>query len=113
MVFKLKEKCEESKKKEIFYGSMLNNAIKDVYMGMGYLDPGESREEGPGKRHEEIIYALDGEINIKSEEDEFVLHEGEAYHIPDGYKVMASNAGSERVYFIVAGGHPKHSHHHH
>ena len=42
MALNLKEKCYESKKKEFFYGAKINKDIKDVYLGLGYLEPGES-----------------------------------------------------------------------
>ena len=112
MVFKLKEKCLKSKQKEVFYGAILNKEITDAYLGLGYLEPGESREHGPGKNHEEIIYLPEGQVKVKHQDEEFVLNEGEAYFLPDGTKVMVTNLTNKRIYIITAGGHTKHSHHH-
>jgi len=110
----LKEKCDESPEKEIFYGAILNPEIKDAYIGLGFLDPKESRIEGPGKGHEEILYVTEGKIKIKIEDEEFILNEGETYHLADGLKVTVTNLAPKRSYFVTAGGHTKvHSHHTH
>ncbi|MFX1293813.1 MAG: cupin domain-containing protein [Promethearchaeota archaeon] len=114
MVFKLKEKCLASSKKEVFYGAIINKEIKDAYLGLGFLDPGESRTEGPGKGHEEIIYIIEGQIQITIDNHEIVLNEGEAYHLADGLKAIVTNKTTKRSFFAMAGGHTKvHSHHTH
>ncbi len=114
MIFKLKEKCLKSPQKEIFYGAILNRAITDAYLGLSYLEPGETREEGPGKNHEEIIYLIEGKVNIKQKDDDFILNEGEAYFLPDGTKIMVTNMIDKRIFLITAGGHTRgHNHHHH
>ncbi len=108
MVYKLKEKCDKSRKKEIFYGRMQNRNIKDVYLGLCYLEPGESgRKAGPGKGHEEILYLLKGQIQIEEEDKEITLNEGDAYFIPEGSYVSLKNLTKNKIYLIVAGGHPK------
>ena len=106
MVLNLKEKCNQSKDREFFYGAKINKAIKDVYLGLGYLESGESgRKQGPGNGHEELLYAVDGQLEITIKKEIFTLNEGEIYFIPDGSKVKLRNTLDKRVYFMIAGGH--------
>jgi len=115
MTFKLKEKCDNSKKKEIFYGAMINRDIKDVYLGLCSLEPGEiDRKAGPPKGHEEILYLLEGQIKvIYKDGKEVIMKDGDAYFLPNGNTVMLENLTDKKIYLIVAGGHPKpHKHHH-
>jgi uncharacterized cupin superfamily protein len=108
MTFNLKEKCDTSRDKEFWYGAKTNKNIKDVYLGLGYLEPGESgRKGGPPRGHEEIIYSLDGKIEIKLKEEITILNEGELLFLPDGNKIHLKNLSENRAYFVVAGGHPK------
>ena len=112
MVFNLKEKCERSKKGEFFYGAKINHDIKDVYLGLCFLEPGElGRKAGPGKGHEELLYLLDGQIELSTGADESILNAGEIYFIPDGSRVRLRNLTDTRCYFIIAGGHTKHHSH--
>mgnify|MGYP006304751861 CR=1 FL=1 len=113
MKFNLKKKCEESRGKEAYYGARINNQVKDVYLGMGYMDPGESGKKiGPGRRHEEIIYAVDGSIklSIKKTED-IILNPGELYFLPDGKKARLTNLSEKKTCYMIAGGHTKHHSH--
>ena len=92
MSFNLKDKCESSKDREFFYGAKINKAIKDVYMGYCFLNPGEAeRKVGPGRGHEELLYLFNGKIVIIVKDQEIVMNEGEIYHIPDGLKVKLKN----------------------
>ena len=108
MIFNLREKCHDSSKKEFFYGAKINREIKDVYLGLCYLEPGETgRKAGPGKGHEEILYLLKGQIQIEEEDKEISLNEGDAYFIPEGSYVSLKNLTKNKIYLIIAGGHPK------
>ena len=79
-----------------------------MYLGIGYLEPKESdRKEGPGRRHEELIYSLDGTIQVQMNDKEIILEEGEILFIPDGLKVRLTNLSKNRCYFMIAGGHTK------
>jgi len=113
MNFNLKKKCDESKKKEIFYGAMINHDIQDVYLGLCFLEAGEkNRDAGPPKGHEEILYALEGQIEVVIGEKKVIVNEGEVLFLPDGQKVKLNNLAPEKIYFVIAGGHPRpHSHH--
>lgn len=114
MSFNLKKKCDEASNKEFFYGAKVNHDIKDAYLGLCFLDPNESdRKAGPGKGHEEILYLMEGQIEIDLNAEITILNSGEVYFIPDGHKVTLKNLTANRVYFVIAGGHTKvHSHSH-
>ncbi len=112
MTFNLKEKVDSSKEKEFWYGAMVNKNIKDVYLGLGFLDQGESgRKGGPPHGHEEIIYVIKGKIEISTKESSTILNEGELLFLPDGTGITIKNLSEKRVQFIVAGGHTKHHKH--
>ena len=112
MVFNLKEKVDSSKDKEFWYGAMVNHNIVDVYMGLGYLEPGEEgRKGGPPRGHEEIIYSLDGQIEINTKDSSTILNEGDLLFLPDATKIKLKNLSEKKVQFIVAGGHTKHHKH--
>ena len=108
MSFNLREKCHDSRKGEFFYGARINKKIKDVYLGLCFLEPGESnRKSGPGKGHEELMYLTNGQIQIEIKDRQITLNEGEVYYISNGLKVKLKNLSDERVYFVIAGGHTK------
>ena len=108
MSFNLKEKCDGASSKVFYYGHMANHDIKDVYLGLGYLEPNESnRKEGPGKAHEDILYAIDRQIQVTTKEGDIILNPGEVLFIPEGENVYLKNLTGEKCYFMVAGGHPK------
>ncbi len=76
------------------------------------MEPDESgRIKGPGKKHEEILYLIDGQIQIETPIEKLTLHEGQAYFISDGLKVRLNNLTNKRCYFIIAGGHTVHHSH--
>ncbi|MBD3226632.1 MAG: hypothetical protein GF329_00455 [Candidatus Lokiarchaeota archaeon] len=111
MIFKLKEKCLESPEKEFFYGNIANNDIKNVYLGLGYLDANEDRSFAPGKGHEEILYLFEGEIEIKFEKEKILLNAGEAFHASGSEMINITNLTDGRIFFVIAGGHTEpHAH---
>jgi ethanolamine utilization protein EutQ (cupin superfamily) len=114
MIFKLKDKVLKSPNKEVFYGNIANNEIKDVYLGLGYLDSGEERKFSPGIGHEEIIYLISGEIEINIKGEDAILNGGEAIHLSGTTQISMKNITDDRVFFITAGGHIEdhHSHSH-
>ena len=112
MSFKLLEKCLASKKAEFYYGAKINKQIKDVYFGIGFLEPKEvKRKVGPGRGHEEILYLQEGRIKVSIENDSFILEEGELLHIPDKSKALLTNLVDKKSHFMIAGGHVKHHKH--
>ena len=112
MTFNLKEKCETSKKKEFYYGAKINKSIKDAYLGICFLEANEKKRKiGPGKGHEEILYVNNGKIKLIMNGTEILMNEGDAYHIPDGEKIIVDNLTGNRCYLMIAGGHIKHHSH--
>lgn len=108
MSFKLLEKCLDSKKAEFYYGAKINKQIKDVYLGIGFLEPKEeNRKIGPGRGHEEILYLQAGKIEVIIENNPLILNEGELLYIPDKSKVILKNLAENKSQFIIAGGHVK------
>ena len=110
MIVNLIEGCLNSRKKEFYYGALMNKDIKDVYLGYGLLDPNEKREYGPGDHHEEIIMPLNGEI-ILHLADVKILKKGDAFFLKEGLKLKIENKTQEQVFFVIAGGHPVPHHH--
>ncbi|TFF87160.1 MAG: hypothetical protein EU549_05270 [Promethearchaeota archaeon] len=111
LIFKLKDKCLKSPKKEFFYGNIANKDIKNVYLGVGYLDEDESRWFSPGKGHEEILYLLEGKMEIEYQDKKEQLNEGEAFHASGKEKINIRNLTNERIFFVIAGGHTEiHAH---
>jgi len=108
MIFNLNEKCLNSKKKEFYYGAKLNKNIKDVYLGVGFLEGGEKDLKiGPGRGHEEILYIVKGKAEVKFKDSQYLLNEGELIFLPDNLKARLSNLTRERCQFVIAGGHTK------
>ncbi|MFX1275649.1 MAG: hypothetical protein ACFFBP_07920 [Promethearchaeota archaeon] len=98
----------ESKKLEVYYGAKINKQIKDVYLGMGFLEPKEEKKKvGPGRGHEEILFLQEGRIEVELENEKFILNEGELFFIPDKSKALLNNLSEKRSQFLVAGGHTK------
>ncbi|NHI92396.1 MAG: cupin domain-containing protein [Candidatus Lokiarchaeota archaeon] len=100
------EECEKSKNKEFYYGALINKKIEDVYIGYGYLEPKERRDNfGPGKGHEEIILLLNGEMMMCFQDEDVMMKKGDSVHIPSGLKVEIENLTNNKLEFVVAGGH--------
>ena len=112
MNFKLLEKCLDAKKSEFYYGAKINKQIKDVYFGIGFLEPGEEKRKiGPGRGHEEILYLQEGKIEVEIENNTLILNKGELLYIPDKSKVILKNLAEKKSQFMIAGGHVKYHKH--
>lgn len=82
------------------------------YLIYGELAPGEEgRKVSPGSGHEEILMALQGDIELTEGPETQVLHEGEAVHIVEDESMTLANRGTEKAVYILAGGHPGKGHH--
>lgn len=76
------------------------------YMIYGILQPGEDKRlVKPGDGHEEILCALDGDLEIHSEKGEFVLLMGHAVHVKEDVSFFLANQSDKPVVYIMAGGH--------
>lgn len=108
MKYNIYQKCLEAKKKEAYYGAKLNKEIKDVYLGVGILEPGEvNKKIGPGRGHEEILYVSKGKIGVKLKDAEHVLEQGELICLLNSQKARVSNLSDDASEFTIAGGHTK------
>jgi len=76
------------------------------YMICGELKPGEKgRKVCPGRGHEEILLAANGNMEITGEPFTGVLHEGEAIHLREEQTCFIANPGKSSVIYVLAGGH--------
>ncbi len=82
------------------------------YMIYGIMQPGEGqRLVKPGDGHEEILCAVDGDLEIHSEKGDFVLRRGHATHIKEDQSFFLANPSDKTVVYIMAGGHCRPHHH--
>jgi uncharacterized cupin superfamily protein len=82
------------------------------YLIYGIMQPGEGqRLVKPGDGHEEILCAVDGDLEIQSEKGEFMLHRGHAMHVKEDQSFFLANPSDKPVVYIMAGGHCRPHHH--
>jgi hypothetical protein len=83
------------------------------YLIYGVLKPGEQgRELKPGKGHEEIIFAVSGDIQLSGHYTG-VLKQGQAVHLQGEQSCRAENPGTVKVIYVAAGGHTASEQGHH
>jgi len=77
------------------------------YMIYGIMQPAEAqRLVKPGDGHEEILCAVDGDLEIHSEKGEFALNRGQAVHVKEEASFFLVNPSADKpVVYIMAGGH--------
>ena len=81
------------------------------YLIYGELAPGEEgRKVSPGSGHEEILMAIQGDIELTEASGTRVLPEGEAVHVVEDEALTLANRGAEKAVYMVAGGHPGKGH---
>jgi hypothetical protein len=82
------------------------------YLIYGSLGPGEGgREICPGRGHEEIVMAIDGELEV-SGAIAGTLPPGEAFHVAGQSACRLRNpSASATVRYVCAGGHAEGGHH--
>ena len=82
------------------------------YLIYGELAPGEEgRKVSPGAGHEEILMAVQGNIELAEEAGTHILREGEAVHVVEEESMTLANRGTEKAVYVLAGGHPGKDHH--
>lgn len=82
------------------------------YLMYGVLKPGEKgRRVKPGKGHEEIVLAMQGDL-ILSGAVSGRLEQGSAFHIIGESAVYLENGGDQESVYIISGGHSEEGHHH-
>ncbi len=80
------------------------------YLIYGVLKPGEpKRELKPGRGHEEIVLAVDGDLQCFGAFSG-ILKQGQALHLREEDSVFIQNEGIARAVYVVSGGHSGHGH---
>jgi hypothetical protein len=75
------------------------------YLIYGILRPGEQgRELKPGRGHEEIILAVNGDLTITGH-TAGILKQGQALHLSGDEAVSVGNKGGEEAIYVISGGH--------
>jgi len=106
----LKNKALNSEQGEYIFG-FEDTGSHTCYMIYGLLKPKEKgRLVKPGKGHEEIILALEGDLDVTGFYSG-VLREGSALHIAGENECFLENAAEHTAVYIIAGGHSEGSHH--
>jgi len=81
------------------------------YLIYGELAPGEEgRKACPGSGHEEILMALQGDLEWNEGGETAVLREGEAVHLKEEETVLLANRGAQKAVYVLAGGHSGKAH---
>ena len=76
------------------------------YMIYGELESGETnRKICPGSGHEEILLAVNGDIELQGDSFSGRLSEGEAIHFKEEETCTISNPDESKVIYVLAGGH--------
>ena len=76
------------------------------YMIYGELEPGQrDRKVCPGRGHEEILLAVNGELEVSGEPFSGTLPPGEAIHLKEEETCMIANTGKSSAIYVLAGGH--------
>jgi hypothetical protein len=81
------------------------------YMIYGVLKPGEQgREMKPGHGHEELVLALQGDLQVTGHYLG-TIKEGQAIHLRGDETLRAGNDGATEALYVIAGGHSDDGHH--
>ena len=71
-----------------------------MIMGITYFVPGGGCEYGANPQ-ESIYYILEGEMTLKTETEETVLHAGDSFHCCGGTKKSVANTGDTVTQMLV------------
>ncbi len=108
-VFNIKSLAEENDGEYVL--GLKDLKTHAVYLIYGTLNPGEgNRKLYPGKGHEEVLCVVQGEVEIKTSEENLSIKAGEALHLKEDDEFILKNNGEEIVIYALAGGHPPVTH---
>jgi hypothetical protein len=80
------------------------------YLIYGVLKPGEQgRELKPGNGHEELVLALQGDLQVTGHY-RGTIKEGQAVHLRGDEALRAGNDGTTEAVYVIAGGHSNDGH---
>lgn len=71
-----------------------------IIMGITYFVPGGSTDFAANPL-ESIYYILEGEMTLKTEDGETVLHEGDSFHCVGGVTKSVTNTGTKVTKMLV------------
>lgn len=71
-----------------------------IIMGITYFEPG-GRTDFAANPLESIYYILAGEMTLKTEDGETVLHAGDSFHCVGGVTKSVTNTGAEVCQMLV------------
>jgi hypothetical protein len=102
--FEIKNKAIHSERGEYLLG-FRETGSHACYMVYGVLKPNEkARSIKPGTGHEEIVLALEGNLEVKGFYSGS-LKEGSAFHLRGNQECLLENSGEADAVYIIAGGH--------
>jgi len=109
-IFELKNKAMNSESGECILGFQ-DTGSHACYMIYGVLKPGEKgRLVKPGEGHEEIILAMNGDLEVTGYYST-TLKEGFVFHIRGDHECFLENKGTVSAVYVIAGGHSDEGHH--
>jgi uncharacterized cupin superfamily protein len=81
------------------------------YIIYGEIAPAEeSRKICPGPGHEEILMAVQGDLEMSEGSETSLLREGDAIHIKEEETIFLANRGAQKAVYVLAGGHSGKAH---
>ncbi len=108
-IFNVRKKCEGTEGEYVLGLKDLNTHA--CYLVYGELKPGEKgRKLRPGQGHEEIFYAVVGEMQVTGDGIEQRIKEGEAFHFKEEETYSLENLGETKAVYVLAGGHSEKGH---
>ncbi len=104
-IFKMPELSEAGGGSDYLLGpeQLKSNSLYLLYTR---LHPGEAERAISAKDgHEEILYVVKGNINVKNGRSAFQISSGEAFQLKANDKYLLENSGDKEAVFITAGSH--------
>ena len=105
-IFNARHEALASEKGEMLMGLQVLGTHA-VYFEYWVFKPGEqNRELCPGFKHEQIVYVTAGPIKFRRDGEEFLLEQGQAFHLRSTDKYWLDNpSGVNAAEICLAGGH--------
>ena len=76
-----------------------------TYLVYGEVKEGETRNLGPGKGHEEILFIVKGGGLLRQDETETSIGAGQAVYLRPDFSGQLEGAAPEGIIYVSAGGH--------
>ncbi len=92
--------CEPTRLHDVSGGGANDVEGGKMIMGITYFQPGGRTDFGANPL-ESIYYILEGEMTLKTEEEETVLHAGDSFRCAGGVAKSVTNTGSDVCQMLV------------